>query len=121
MAKITLSGQGAVTVNDELFQMRSRWVADVSNVSEQTRDINATYLTLIQGGFVFIAIANLGTEDAVLRILCRTDYLRINIPAGGHVLLPGAGYVGSLDGEFLNPSIRTIANTSRIKLIIGTA
>lgn len=122
MAKITLSGTGAVTLDGELFQLRSQWTVDVTKVSEQTRDIDTTYVQLKPSGFVFMAIANLGSENAILRLFYSgSSYLRFNIPAGGHILLPGMGKVAGTDVTFVDPSIRTAATTSRIKLIIGVA
>lgn len=121
MGRLTLTGSATTTIDGETFSLRSQFVVDASHVAEWTRNIGTTYVELFDDAFVFIAIENLGAEDAVLRLFDGTDYIRFSVPAGGHILIPGAGIVDVTSAEFKSPSIRTIANTSRIKVIIGTA
>lgn len=120
MAKITLSAQAGVVVDGEVSSMRASWTVDVNDVSEQTRGIDTTYIQLKQDNFLFIAIANIGAEDAVLRVSVGANYLRFKVPASGHLLIPGSGMLAGTLVPFVDPSIRTIANTSRIKVIIGS-
>lgn len=121
MANITLSGQAGVVIDGEAFSMRSSWTVDVNDVAEQTRDVGTTFATLKTDRFLFLAIANIGPEDIVLRVTTSgAVFLRFKVPSGKHLLIPGSGKVGSTITDFLDPSIRAIANTSRIKVIIGS-
>lgn len=120
MGKITISGSASTAIDGETYTMRASFVVDAEHITEQTRDIGTTYKTLYDQELLFIAIANVGAEDAVLRVnYAPSLYLRFTVPSGGHILLPGLGEVAGTPVFFSAPAVCTLANTSRIKVIIG--
>jgi len=118
MAKITLTGTAAVTLDGRAFSNSGTYVADVSDVAEQTRDVTNTYIQ-VSGAttFVFLLVANLGTDDVIVRVDLGADYVNFGIPPGGHLLLPNAA-----EAIFENPAIRSVTSGgSRVYIAQGLA
>ena len=121
MAAISISGSAVLSLDGKSFIESSTFEVDVTDITEQTRDVTDTYYDIGVTGYSFLFVANIGTDDVIVRFTMSASYYAFfGVPPGGHVLLPGGGAGGSSLG-FTVPAIRSVTSAgSRVIIMMGT-
>ena len=122
MAQASITATATGTLDGDTFNAGGTGVVDVTQITEQTRDVTDTYVSMISRPFSFIVVVNKGDDDVLVRFRADTaTYLFFGIPPGGHLLMPGNGTDGNgLFNRLTDPSIRSVTSAgSRVFVMIG--
>ena len=121
MAQASITATATVTLDGQAFNTGGTGLVDVTDITQQTRDVDTTYITLTSKQFAFMTVANLGDDDVIVRVrVDGGDYIFFGVPPAGHMLIPGHGNNGTIEGTFNNPSIRSVTSGgSRVFVMIG--
>ena len=122
MAQASITATATGTLDGATFNAGGTGVVDVTQITEQTRDVTDTYVAMTGSQFSFIVVVNKGDDDVLVRFRLDTaTYLFFGVPPGGHLLMPGNGMDGaSLFGRLVEPSIRSVTSAgSRVFVMIG--
>lgn len=125
MAQVTIEAQASVTIDGQVIDQRTTYIADIRSLLQGTKDVTATYAVMSTAMIAFALIENTGDQPIIVRTLSinpgSQQYMFFGVGAGKHIFISsrtGSQGDGVVVGSGI--AIRTVSGTSRVAVCIGT-